>query len=185
MKRAFDFLFALFFIVLFFPVFLAVGLVVFISDRLPVIFKQERTGKNSKVFIAYKFRTMKQGSEGKLVENENDKRIIKHGKFLRKLNLDELPQLINILRGEMSFIGPRADPVFVNKKLGEIRGWGQRFKIRPGLTGLAQVNNKSSFQPAEKLRYDLDYIKYKSFWLDLKIIAKTIKLFFKKLKMRK
>ena len=151
-----------------------------IDSRGPIFFRQIRTGKNAKIFLAIKFRTMcldaeKNGAQWATV---NDSRTTRVGKFLRKTRLDEIPQFINILRGEMSLIGPRPErPEFIQTLEKEIPYYNQRLLVKPGLTGWAQINYPygSSVEDAiEKLEYDLYYVKNRSFALDISIILKTI-----------
>ncbi len=151
-----------------------------IDSRGPIFFSQIRTGKNNKTFLAIKFRTMIINAEqnGAQWATENDSRITSVGKFLRKSRLDEIPQLINILKGEMSLIGPRPErPEFIQMLKKEIPYYNQRLLAKPGLTGWAQINfpyGNSVEDALEKLEYDLYYIKNRSFALDISIILKTI-----------
>ena len=165
------------------PLMLSIALIIFLDSGAPVIFRQERVGRRGKTFILYKFRTMKSGTE-----NDNsappteigDSRFTRIGRVLRRTHLDELPQLVNILLGDMDFIGPR--PFVPNQEqecLENIPHYRQRFAIRPGLTGWAQVNrgyNASIEDNKEKLAYDLFYIKNQSVGLDLLILLKTMKV---------
>jgi len=127
-----------------------------------------------------KFRTMQDGAEratGPVLAVENDPRVTWLGRGLRAARLDELPQLWNVVRGDMSFVGPRPErPEFVRTFAREIQGYGGRFKVRPGLTGYAQVNGEYHTSPPTKLKYDLAYIYNRSLWLDLKILSETVKV---------
>jgi len=147
----------------------------------PIFFKQERVGKDGELFIIYKFRTMVENAENKgsgyRVKNK-DPRITRVGSFLRKTSLDELPQLINVLKGNMSLVGPRPTLAFQVKDYNEYQK--QRLKVKPGITGLAQVNGRASLDWEERIKYDIRYIKNRSFILDLKIIFKTFVVLFKK-----
>ena len=176
-KRIFDFVFSLLLIVVFSPLLVLLALLVLIFDGWPILFFQERYGKNKKIFIIYKFRTMREGFEkdNKLIKNNfNDGRVTSLGAFLRTLNLDELPQLFNIFLGKMSFVGPRPDPIYISNEIKkEIKNWDERLEVKPGLTGLAQINNESSLRPKPKLTYDLKYIKNRGFFTDMLIIART------------
>jgi len=184
-KRFFDFLMgiilAIIMIILFIPVVLAIK----INSPGPVFYTQKRVGKNGKIFNLIKFRSMIQNAEKNeaVWSDKNDPRITKIGKILRKTLIDELPQSINILKGEMSLIGPRPErPEFVEKLEKEIPFYQARHLIKPGLTGWAQVNYKygNTIKDAqEKLQYDLFYLKNRSIILDLKIILKTINVAFK------
>ncbi|MFN3604524.1 MAG: exopolysaccharide biosynthesis polyprenyl glycosylphosphotransferase [Leptonema sp. (in: bacteria)] len=168
----------LFFIIPILPILLVL---VYLSDGFPLIFKQERLGKDNKSFVVYKFRTMKKGSE-KLdpYTRENDNRVTKIGKFLRLTRLDEIPQIINILKGDMSLIGPRAEWIQLTEIYQkEIPFYYYRHLIRPGLTGWAQVMypyGASLEDTIQKLEYDLYYIKNYSLLLDFSIIIKTVRI---------
>ena len=147
----------------------------------PFIFKQIRVGKNSKNFLAMKIRTMHKNAEinGPQWATKNDLRVTRSGKILRKTRIDEIPQLFNILRGEMSFIGPRPErPEFVKNLNAKIPFYNERHLVKPGLTGWAQINfpyGASEADALEKLQYDLYYIKNRSIMLDIAILLKTIK----------
>jgi exopolysaccharide biosynthesis polyprenyl glycosylphosphotransferase len=146
----------------------------------PVIYKQVRVGRLEKPFEIYKFRTMVENAEAKtgpVLAVEEDPRITPVGRMLRKYRIDEFPQLVNILKGEMSFVGPRPErPFFVERFKQEISGYGERFKVKPGVTGLAQINGGYTTNVRNKLKYDLIYIYHQSFFLDIKVILKTIKV---------
>ncbi len=182
-KRFFDFIFALVLgivTLLFIPL---IALAVKMSSSGPVFYRQKRVGQNGKHFEIIKFRTMKKDAEketGAVWAEENDPRITLLGKLLRKTRIDELPQLWNILKGEMSFVGPRAErPEFHDKLKTSVPFYEERYIIKPGLSGWAQINYRygSSIQDAaEKLQYDLYYIKNRSLVLDLGIILKTINI---------
>lgn len=156
-----------------------IALAIYLNDPGSVFFKQERVGRDGKIFYIYKFRSMRTENNNFTMTTEGDSRITKVGNFLRKSRLDEIPQLINILQGEMSFIGPRPErPEFVNQLAEKIPFYKTRLLIKPGLTGWDQVSGKyhsPSFEDSlEKLQYDLFYLKHQSFYLDLVIILKTI-----------
>jgi len=180
-KRLIDISCSLGLIVLFIPLFLVISLLVFSFEERPTIFKQKRSGKNNEPFILYKFKTMKD-EEGPLWTIKGDKRITKLGRILRKTHLDELPQLVNILKGDMSFMGPRAERVELAELYSKnISFYEARSIIRPGFTGWAQIHFKPSAslnEGKEKLEYDFFYIKNCSLWLDFLILLKTAKLFF-------
>jgi lipopolysaccharide/colanic/teichoic acid biosynthesis glycosyltransferase len=148
-----------------------------------VLYIQERVGKDGKEFNMLKFRTMIENAEqGPPVwADEDDPRCTKIGKKLRKYRLDELPQLWNIFVGHMSVVGPRPERRYFYNKFEEyIPGFSKRLKVKPGLTGLAQVNGGYYLLPEEKIKYDLEYIKTRSIWCDLKIILHTVRVVFKK-----
>jgi len=151
-----------------------ISMAIYIEDGGPVLFADMRVGKDRRLYRHFKFRTMKKEAErttGPIWSTKEDRRIIKVGRFLRATAIDELPQLINILKGDMSFVGPRPEREhFVNKFTKEIPGYQRRFCIRPGLTGMAQVYGKHDSLPEKKLKYDLEYIDRQSVPLDLKLI---------------
>ena len=184
-KRIFDMFFAIIFgiISLFFYPIIAVAIK--IDSKGHVFYKQKRVGLNGEVFTVYKFRTMTEDAEknGAKWADDEDKRITKVGRFLRKTRLDELPQLLNIFFGNMSFVGPRPERVeFVEKLEKQIPYYNIRHIVRPGLTGWAQVNFRygaSVEDSIEKLQYELYYIKHRCFILDISIILKTVKIILK------
>jgi exopolysaccharide biosynthesis polyprenyl glycosylphosphotransferase len=159
-----------------------ISLLIKICDMGPIFYKQVRIGYKGKPFMLFKFRTMRTDAESKGAQwtVENDKRVTGVGKFLRKVRLDELPQLINILKGEMSFVGPRAErPEFHQLLVKEIPFYDRRYLVKPGLTGWAQINytyGSSVEDTKEKLSYDFYYLKNRSFIFDIGIILKTINI---------
>lgn len=175
-KRILDFVISLIALIVLSPILLILILLVRINLGSPVIFKQKRPGANNKIFILYKFRTMTDAkdSEGKLLPDSE--RLTKFGKFLRSTSLDELPELINILKGDMSLVGPRPqlvrDMVFMSEEQ------NKRHSVRQGLTGLAQVNGRNAISWENKFEYDLEYIKNITFFNDLKIVLLTVKKVF-------
>lgn len=177
-KRTFDFLISLISLIILSPVFFMISLLIIIDSRGGVLYKQKRVGKNLKIFTILKFRTMYKNSDkrGPLYTEKNDKRITKIGKILRFTSLDELPQIINILKGEMSIIGPRPD-ILPNIITDDFR---MRSQISPGVTGLSQVNGRSSLTPEARMHYDLTYLKDMSFSKDLLIFIRTIKVVFQR-----
>lgn len=156
------------------PLWLIFSLAIKLQDGGPVFYTQNRVGKNGKIFKVYKFRSMIPDAEkhtGPVLATENDPRVTKIGRILRATAMDELPQLWNIFKGDISFVGPRAErPELVEKFAKQISNYMDRFQVRPGLTGVAQVYGRYDSPPKEKLRYDLFYIKHQSFILDLKLI---------------
>lgn len=172
LKRVIDFCCALVAMVVLSPVMLITALLVRIRLGSPVLFKQDRPGKNEKTFQLYKFRSMtdETDSEGNLLPD--DVRLTGFGKKLRSTSLDELPELINILKGDMSVVGPR--PLLMNYLPYYTEHEHHRHDIRPGLTGLAQINGRNAIAWEDKFEYDLEYIRKCSFALDVKIIFKTI-----------
>ena len=160
------------------PLLLFIALIVKLTSDGPVIYRQERVGKDERVFVCYKFRTMVKDAEkmsGPRLAGEKDPRVTPVGRFLRRYRLDELPQLYNILRGDMSFVGPRPErPEFVKKFNERIPGYRERHRVRPGATGLAQVYGAYETDAETKLKYDLIYVYNLSFLLDMRILFKTI-----------
>jgi len=183
-KRGMDILLSLIGLLMLWPVLLAIGIAVRITSKGPALFKQRRYGLNGEEILVYKFRSMIVTENGSTVTQatKGDKRITKLGAFLRKSSLDELPQIINVLQGRMSIVGPRPHAVAHNEQYRKlISGYMIRHKVRPGITGWAQVNGlRGETETIEKMRqrveYDLDYLRHWSAWLDIKIIFKTIKL---------
>jgi exopolysaccharide biosynthesis polyprenyl glycosylphosphotransferase len=179
-KRIFDVCVASLLFVVALPVMLLVALTIGLTSRGPVLFHQERVGKDRHPFTIVKFRTMQVDAErgtGPVLASENDPRITWLGRYLRAARFDELPQLWNVLRGDMSFVGPRPErPEFVAQFETQIHGYAERFTVRPGLTGYAQVNGEYHTSAPTKLKYDLAYIHNRSLWLDLKILSETVKV---------
>lgn len=180
-KRALDILVAVIVgIVLLIPM-LIIALLIRIDSKGPIIFRQERLGKDGQPFTIYKFRTMNLDAEkdGPQWAMKNDERCTKLGQKLRNCRLDELPQIINILKGDMSLVGPRPERAcFYEEFESYIHGFSNRLAVTPGLTGLAQINGGYDLQPHEKIVYDMEYIRKRSAWLDLKLIFMTVKLIF-------
>ncbi len=184
LKRALEFLFALALGVFLIPLEVSIAILIKLTSRGPVIYKQERIGKNNKPFTLYKFRTMRKDAEqhGARWSGGGDARVTSIGKILRYTHLDELPQLLNILKGDVSFVGPRPErPEFTRLLSEKIPYYEIRHLIIPGITGWAQINYRygSSVEDAyEKLQYDIFYLKNRSLVLDAAIILKTLKSFF-------
>lgn len=159
------------------PLIIIFGIRIKIEDNGPITYKQERLGKGGKRFYIYKLRSMRTDAEkfGAQWAEKDDPRITKVGRFIRKTRIDEIPQLFNILKGDMSLIGPRPErPQFTEQFNREIPGFINRLAVKPGLTGWAQVNGGYDMTPAEKLVEDIYYIKNRSILLDFKIIFKTV-----------
>lgn len=174
MKRFFDIVLTLSAIVLLLPVFVVIALAIRLSSKGPAVFKQERAGKDGKPFVFYKFRTMKLDADpfGASPKSGDDPRLTTIGKLLREYSLDELPQLFNILKGNMSVVGPR--PLYIS----QMAEWNQRQKkrllVKPGLTGLAQISGRGELTREEKLELDVKYVETAGFCTDSKIILATI-----------
>lgn len=179
-KRLYDVFFAILFLVLASPICLIIMFLIKISSKGPVIFKQTRVGQNNKRFQFYKFRSMKIENNNFAPTTENDHRITKVGDFLRKSRLDEIPQLINVIRGDMSFVGPRPErPELIKDLANNIPFYNIRHLVKPGITGWDQISGEyhspSIADTYKKLQYDLYYLKNRSMSLDMSIILKTIK----------
>jgi lipopolysaccharide/colanic/teichoic acid biosynthesis glycosyltransferase len=190
LKRAFDIFLSSAGIIGSSPLWVIFSLAILIEDGLPIFYLQERVGRGGRIFKGIKFRSMIKDAEkdsGPVQAVENDPRVTKVGRILRATAMDELPQLANILKGDMSFVGPRA----LRPAEKEVRGspeeteiekipnYQERLAVRPGLTGLAQVYLPTDAPRCEKFQYDLQYIKNQSFWLDLKLIFLSFWITFK------
>ena len=174
-KRFFDFFIALIMLIVLLIPMIIVAIAIKLEDNGPALFKQERTGKNGKTFKLYKFRSMKINNDVRDFKKADE--MTKVGKFIRKTSLDELPQMINILKGDMSFIGPRPwIPEYYENFTDEQKG---RVDVLPGLTGLAQANGRNGISVFEKINFDLEYVKKYSIQ-DIKIVFETIITVFKK-----
>lgn len=181
LKRIFDIVASLLGMVVLIIPMSVISALIKVDSRGPVLFKQERLGKDGVPFIIYKFRSMYTNAEanGPQWAQKIDWRCTRVGRFLRKSRLDELPQLLNILRGDMSIVGPRPERAYFYDEFETyIHGFRNRLAVRPGLTGLAQVNGGYDLKPEEKIVYDMEYIKNRSFTMDLKCIVRTVKLVF-------
>ena len=172
-KRGLDFILSLIASIILSPVMLMVAVLVRVKLGSPVLFKQQRPGKNEKIFKMYKFRTMtdERDENGELLPDEV--RLTKFGKTLRSTSLDELPELFNIVKGDMSIVGPR--PLLVRYLPLYNERQKHRHDVRPGFTGLAQVNGRNSISWEEKFEWDVKYVEHITFWGDVKIIFKTVK----------
>ena len=180
-KRGFDIVFAFFAGVIFFVPMLLIALMIRIDSPGSALFRQERLGKDGKPFMIVKFRSMYLDAEadGPQWAASEDERCTRVGRVLRKVRLDELPQIWNILVGHMSFVGPRPERAYFYDKFETyIHGFRNRLAVQPGLTGLAQVNGGYDLAPEEKVVYDMEYIQNQSVLLDLKCLFKTVKLVF-------
>jgi len=189
MKRAFDILLSGTGLILSSPIWLIAGVAIVLEDGFPVFFRQIRWGKGGRAFSALKFRSMRKGSEkGRSVQaGQEDPRITRVGRFLRACAMDELPQLWNIFRGDMSFVGPRALPINEIQSSESDRdvpdeaipGFRERLAVRPGLTGIAQIFADRDVSRARKFRYDLLYIRRRNFWLDIRLILLSFYISFR------
>jgi exopolysaccharide biosynthesis polyprenyl glycosylphosphotransferase len=175
-KRLFDFVVSMVFLLIASPVMLLLALLIKLDSRGPVFFRQTRVGLNGNPFMMYKFRSMivDAESQGPYFTSANDSRITRTGRFLRKTSLDELPQLINVLFGDMSLVGPRPNVPVQFKEYTEDE-WNKRNSVRPGITGLAQAKLRSAATPEQRTQLDLQYVEKASLWFDLAIILLTVK----------
>lgn len=181
-KRTIDLVLSVLMLTVFLPIIILVAIVITLDSKGPVFFSQERIGENHKPYMVHKFRSMRSDAEkdtGPVWAKENDDRVTRVGNFIRKWRIDEIPQLWNVLKGEMSFVGPRPEREHFVKQLMEIIPYySERFTVKPGLTGWAQVSygyGASIEDAIEKLNYDLFYIKNMSILMDLMIVARTVK----------
>ena len=177
-KRFMDIVLSIIGLITISPILLIVSLAIKIDSKGPVIFKQERIGKDGKVFKIYKFRSMVVGAEKMgtgVYSKKGDNRVTRVGKFIRMTSIDELPQLVNILKGEMSFIGPRPVLTYHPWKYEEYTPEQlKRFEVRPGVTGLAQIHGRKQVEWEKRIKYDVEYVEKLSLWLDIKIFFITI-----------
>ena len=182
-KRVFDVIFSVLFLVAAFPIMLVIAICIKVYDGGPVFFVQERLTQDGKIFKLYKFRSMRVSGEKSeyCLTRENDSRVTPVGRVLRNIHFDELPQIINILKGDMSFVGPRPEcPNLAEEYRQLVPEFDFRLKMKAGLTGYAQVYGKYNTTPLDKLKLDMMYIESYSFWLDLKLILLTVKILFQK-----
>ena len=181
-KRAWDIIFSLFLIILLSPLMLITALIIKISDGGPVLYKQIRCTKNARRFRILKFRSMIVNAESTgeaVLAKEKDPRITPVGRVIRKLRIDELPQLFNVLKGDMSLVGPRPErPEFIEKYETDMPEFSYRMKVRAGITGYAQLYGKYNTMPYDKLKFDLYYMEQYSVWLDIKLMILTLKIIF-------
>lgn len=182
-KRLIDFFGSLIGIIIISPILIIIALMIKLTSKGPVFFKQERLGKDGKRFKILKFRTMIVNAEkigdGLFVKTEEDNRITKIGKFLRATSLDELPQLWNVIVGEMSLVGPRPPVTHHPYKYEEYSDYQRkRFEMKPGITGLTQVTVRNSVTWDERIPVDVEYVENFNVWLDIKILFKTMKKIF-------
>ena len=174
-KRLFDIVLALLALLLFSPVLLAAALAVWLDSGRPVLFAQTRVGRGAQPFKLYKFRSMvvDASQRGPYNTSQNDPRITRVGRILRRTSIDELPQLLNVLRGDMSLVGPRPD-VPAQRANYTAEQWALRHRVRPGITGLAQALYRSSATPQQRLQADLDYARIYGLLVDMSIIGLTV-----------
>lgn len=179
MKRPFDILFSIIGIILSVPIVAIATMLIMIESKGCILYTQERLGKDNHLFKIYKLRTMCLDAEINGIQwaQKNDPRVTRVGRFLRKTRIDELPQLINVLKGDMSIVGPRPErPYFIDEFSKELPKFNERLAVRPGITGLSQVNGGYDLSPEQKLEKDLFYIQNQSILLDMMIMLKTVKI---------
>ena len=177
-KRCFDIVVSLFGLIFFGPLFVLIAIIVYFKMGRPVLFKQDRPGMNGEIFRMYKFRTMRDGFDKAGNVLPDAERLTGFGDFLRASSLDELPELINVLKGEMSLVGPR--PLLVRYLERYSAEQMRRHEAKPGITGWAQVNGRNAISWTQKFSYDVWYVDNHSFWLDMKILFMTFFKVFKK-----
>ena len=167
-------------LILSFPILGIAALLIKLTSPGPILYRQRRVGRYGKEFVMYKLRTMVDRAEaetGPVLAGSADERITRVGRVLRAARIDEIPQLFNVLNGTMSLVGPRPErPKFVSEFLRTIPGYAERLQVKPGLTGLAQVNGEYHTSAEYKLKYDLAYIYNYSLWFDIRIMAETVKV---------
>ncbi len=175
MKRAMDITFSLAALLILSPVLLGAALAIALESGRPVLFRQTRLGLHGREFGMFKFRSMVKdaASIGPYFTSANDPRITRVGRFIRRTSIDELPQILNVLRGDMSLVGPRPD-VPAQRRLYRDADWAQRCSVRPGITGLAQALYRSDSSEGQRLEADLRYTRESTVWLDLKIMVWTL-----------
>lgn len=184
-KRVLGLIFSLVGFIILIPIFLIISILIKLTSKGPIFFKQERIGRNGKAFNMYKFRTMIVNAEnigdGIRVRSKNDPRITKIGRILRRTSLDELPQLINVIKGDMSLVGPRPPVTYhpYNGYNNYPENAKKRFIVRPGLTGLSQIKYRNGVSWDKRIEIDVKYTENISFLEDIKIILATIKIVFK------
>lgn len=177
-KRCFDLLLSLLLLVIFFPLLILLYVLVGLKLGKPVLFAQKRPGKNCEIFTLYKFRSMTDAKDKNGVPLPDELRLTSFGKLLRKTSLDELPELFNILKGDMSFVGPR--PLLVRYLDRYTKEQARRHEVKPGLTGWAQVNGRNAISWEEKFKLDVWYVDHWSVLVDIKILFMTLLVVFKK-----
>lgn len=177
-KRVLDIMMAVMGLPLLLLAFVMIGPMIYLEDRGPIFYNAPRLGKDGRIFTMYKFRSMKVNSpdirneDGSTFSSEDDPRLTRIGRFIRKTSIDELPQLLNVLKGDMSIVGPRppvpgSNPVRLNGRA------GKRYEVRPGITGYAQAFFRNSISQAEKFAYDTEYVENLSFLLDVRVLVAT------------
>lgn len=171
-KRLLDLCLSILALIILSPLILIIGAIIALSQGFPILFRQRRPGYHSEIFTIYKFRTMKSETDQNGLPLPDEKRLTKFGRFLRSTSLDELPELINVLKGEMSLVGPR--PLLISYLPLYNKTQSRRHDVLPGLTGWAQIHGRNALNWQEKFEMDVWYVDHWSIWLDIKIIFLTI-----------
>lgn len=179
-KRLFDLSASFLAVVLLLPVLIVISIIIKLGSKGPVLFRQERAGKSGKPFTLYKFRTMKVDVDpfGQSPQTGDDPRLIKAGKFLREYSLDELPQFFNVLKADMSLVGPR--PLYLSQIAQCSENHKKRLLVRPGITGMSQIYARSELMTKRSLDLEVEYVEKQSFWFDIKILFTTVLVVLKK-----
>lgn len=176
-KRVLDLLVSGFALVASLPFWVAISTAILLDDGWPILYSQRRVGRHGRVFRVYKFRSMIKHAErysGPVLATENDPRITPVGRVLRKTALDEIPQIVNIFKGDMSWVGPRPErPEFVREFIRQIPRYALRHQVQPGLTGVAQVWGRYFTEAADKLKYDLYYVQHRNLLLDFRLFVRS------------
>lgn len=175
MKRLMDIILSLIVLIVFLPIWVVVAVLIKVTSPGPILFLQDRPGQYKRIFKVYKFRTMKIGSEKMIKGQEvmkNDDRVTSIGRFLRRTKIDEIPQVLNVLKGEMSLVGPRPERIASLEDYDD--EISKRLNMRPGMTGLAQVSGNIYLNLQDRYRFDVYYVENYSLWLDIKIIFRTV-----------
>lgn len=176
MPRSLDIFVAAVLLILTLPLLILVSICIAFDDGIPILYRQKRVGLLNSEFELLKFRSMRLGADNHGFQTQNrDSRITRIGRIIRKLSIDELPQLINVLRGDMSLVGPRPN-VPAQRELYSTNEWNKRHSVRPGITGLAQINGRSGIDEKTRTKLDLQYVETKSLSTDFEIILKTVKV---------
>lgn len=174
-KRLIDIILSLIVLIVFLPVWIIVAIIIKATSKGPMFFFQDRPGQYKEIFKVYKFRTMKLGSD-KMVKGQevmkDDDRVTSVGKFLRRTKIDEIPQVLNVLKGEMSLVGPRPERISSLEEYDD--EISKRLNMKPGMTGLAQVSGNIHLDLKDRYKYDIYYVEHYSLWLDIKIIVRTV-----------
>jgi len=174
-KLLLDKLGAIFLLIALLPLILAVSICIYLEDGRPIFFRQKRAGKDGKPFLIFKFRSMKKGADKdprSLFVDERNPFLTKVGRFIRKWSIDELPQLLNVLKGDMSLVGPRPTLLYQVKKYDDFQR--RRLLVKPGITGWAQIHGRNELSWEERIKYDVWYVEHKSLGLDIYILLRTL-----------